>query len=235
MTDRRDRHPDAKHREPAAARLRVIVAEADDAVRGALAGAVRTPGGTVVVAQAVDAVQTLELVAHYHPDVLLCGEELLGDDDFALARQLRDGHPDVAVVMLTPPDGAQRPLDALRAGATSILAKASAPDVLAAAVRATARGDALIDPAVTRALIDEVRQIPVPGSGFRPIRSALSNREWQIVGLLGEGASTKEIADTLSLSQDTVYTHTRNIMRKLGVDSREQAVLAAREDYGTLP
>jgi DNA-binding NarL/FixJ family response regulator len=232
MSDR-DRHPQAG-RDPASP-LRVIVAAGDARSRGALAAAVRAPGGTVVVAQAGDAVEALELVAHYRPDVLLCREVLLADAEFALARQLRDDHPDVAVVLLAPDGGAQEPLEALRAGVTSIVDEATDPEALVAALRASADGDALIDPTVTRQLIEEVRMIPAPGSGFRPIRSNLSNREWQILGMMSDGASPKEIAQALTLSQDTVYTHTRNILRKLGVGSREEAILAAREHYGPQP
>jgi DNA-binding NarL/FixJ family response regulator len=226
-----DRHLEDAGGPPPAPPLRVIVAAGDARTRGALAGAVRAPGGTVVVAQAGDPVEALELVGHYGPDVLLGHEALLAEDDFALARQLRDGHPHVVVVMLTPGARPQRPVEALRAGVTSIVDAATDDAALVAAVRASADGDALIDPAVTRQLIEEVRMIPAPGSGFRPIHSSLSNREWQILGMMSDGASAKEIADALTLSQDTVYTHTRNILRKLQVDTREDAILAARQHY----
>jgi DNA-binding NarL/FixJ family response regulator len=230
MTDDHDRQRrDAAQADPP--RLRVIVAHADASARHRLAELVRAPGGIVVAAQAATAVEAFELSGHYRPDVLVAHEPLLGESDFAIARQLRDEHPGVAVVMLTVGTLAQHPLDAVRAGATSILPEASSPATLLAAVHASARGEALIDPAVTRALIDELRQIPTPESGLRPIHSSLSNREWQILGLMTDGLAPREIAQTLSLSQDTVYTHTRNILRKLHVDTREAAILAARETY----
>jgi two-component system nitrate/nitrite response regulator NarL len=212
-------------------RLRVIVAHADATARHAFAELLRAPGGIVVVAQAGTAVEALELTAHYRPDVLLAHEALIGEAAFAPARQLCDDHPEVVVVMLTPGPLAAHPLDALRAGVTSILPQDSDPDAIVSALHASAGGDALIDPAVTRALIDQLRQSPTPESGLRPIHSSLSNREWQILGLMSDGLSPKDIAATLSLSQDTVYTHTRNIQRKLHVDSPEAAVRAAREAY----
>jgi DNA-binding NarL/FixJ family response regulator len=220
-------------RDAASQRLRVIVAGGDVSSRHTLAELIRSPGGIVVVAQSGSVVETLELVGHYHPDVLVVEEALLCALDFGLARELRDAHPDLAVVMLTAGPRAERPLEALRAGATSIITAAGAPETLVAALHASARGDALIDPDVTRALIDEVRRLPAPGSGLRPIHSALSNREWQILGLMSDGASAAEIATALTLTQDTVYTHTRNILRKLQVENREEAVLAARRHYGS--
>jgi DNA-binding NarL/FixJ family response regulator len=220
-------------RDGAGPRLRVIVAGGDVASRHALAELIRSPGGIVVVAQAGTVVETLELVGHYHPDAVVAEEALLAGMDFGLARQLCDAHPGVAVVMLTAGPRAERPLDALRAGATSILAAASAPESLVAALHASVRGDALIDPDVTRELIDEVRRLPSPGSGLRPIHSNLSNREWQILGLMSEGSSAAEIATALHLTPDTVYTHTRNILRKLQVENREEAIEAARRHYGS--
>jgi two-component system nitrate/nitrite response regulator NarL len=210
-----------------------MVADPDTASRRMIATAVRAPSRVVVVAQAADAVETLELVAHYRPDVLLCDERLLSEGDFSLARKLHDAHPGVPIVMLTNGAQAERALDALRSGATSIVAKQSPPEQLVAALCAVVNGDALIDPAVTMALIEEVRQIPAPGSGFRPIHSRLSNREWQILGLMSDGWSTAEIAQSLGLSRDTVYTHTRNLMRKLQVETRQAAIDAVRELYRT--
>ena len=75
------------------------------------------------------------------------------------------------------------------------------------------------------ALLDALRE--APASGWRPLRSRLTTREWEIVELLGEGATTQRMADRLVLSPLTVYSHTKSILRKLGVNSRREAVIAA--------
>jgi DNA-binding NarL/FixJ family response regulator len=212
--------------------IKLVIADADPLSRAAMAGIVRERHQVVVAAQATDAVETLELTGHYRPDALLCDESMLMQDDLALVRELHTRFPDVAIVMLTKAPDAANPLEALRHGVNSILYKASPPEQLREALEAVTDGHAIIEPTVTMALIMQLRQTPTAGSGFRPIHSKLTNREWEILDLLVEGAATKEIANRLFLTQDTVYTHVKNILRKMEVRSRAEAVDAAGELYG---
>jgi two-component system nitrate/nitrite response regulator NarL len=90
----------------------------------------------------------------------------------------------------------------------------------------TSDGEVIVPPQLLTALLDALRE--VPDSGWRALRSRLTTREWEIVELLGEGATTRRIADRLVLSPMTVYSHTNSILRKLGVNSRRDALIAAK-------
>ena len=206
-------------------RLRVVVAAADPArrraVRDALAGSPRI----VVAADARDAVETLELARWYRPEVVLV-DLALPPRGAAIGEILAIAA--CAVVVLAPDrDDGPAGLSALRAGARGFVSLPRDADTLASSVHAVADGEVAISARLVMALVEGVRALPDP-RGLRPVRSALTDREWQVLDLMGEGASTQEIADALRVTRDTVYGHIKRIMRKLGVRTRQEAVSAAR-------
>jgi NarL family two-component system response regulator LiaR len=142
-------------------------------------------------------------------------------------RQIVDQAPDVRVVMLTSSDSEEVGMMTLRAGASGFLCKSVGVDALPRALRCAKEGEAVVSRALTMRLIEGMRRVREDGSGMRPIRSPLTPREWEVLDLLCQESSTDEIADTLVLSVETVRSHIKSVLRKLGVRSRQEAVKAA--------
>jgi DNA-binding NarL/FixJ family response regulator len=133
------------------------------------------------------------------------------------------------VVVLTTFDYDEYVYEALKAGASAFLLKDSPQEQLTAAVRVVAAGDALLHPSITRRLIEDFAARPTPRSGTPPELKDLSEREVEVMRLVGRGLSNEEIAANLHLSKDTVKTHVGHIFTKLGLRDRIQAVVMAYE------
>jgi DNA-binding NarL/FixJ family response regulator len=118
-------------------------------------------------------------------------------------------------------------MQALRAGASGFLSKDLEIEALPRALAGLREGQAAISRKMTLALIDRLRQTPSGSSGLRPVKSPLTAREWEVIDLLKASKTTEQIADELVLSPETVRSHVKNILRKLDVRSREEAVAAA--------
>jgi DNA-binding NarL/FixJ family response regulator len=140
--------------------------------------------------------------------------------------EILDACPQTRVVTMAAGDDPAA-ISALRAGAVGHVGKDLEAAVVARQVIRAADGEAVIPRRLTMQLLCLVHE--APDAGWRPLRSRLTNREWEVVDLLGEGAGTQEIADSLVLSRTTVYSHIKSVSRKLGVHSRGEAVVAADE------
>lgn len=209
--------------------VRLILADPDPLARRAFRDALPPAEGLVVVAEAADGVEAIELALHYHPEVLVTEIGLPRLDGVEVCRRVTEQAPGVSVVMFSIPQPKEVEVAALRAGASGFLSKTSRVDATARAIRSVAGGDAALSRSSTMHLIELLRATPVDGIGTRPVRSSLSTREWEVLDLICGGASTSEIARTLFVSEGTVYTHTKHIYRKLGVRSRREAVVVAGE------
>lgn len=182
--------------------------------------------GLVVIGGARDAQEAMELARHYEPDVLLVDIALPPGGGVDLIRQLAP-MLGTRIVTVSAAAGVDEPvLAALHAGAIAHIDKDVDPDEFVRLVILASGGEAIIPSRVMTRLLELWREIPA--GGWRPLRSALTTREWEIVDLLSEGASTEAIAERLVLSPSTVYTHVYRLLRKLGVHSRFEAVAAAQ-------
>lgn len=191
-----------------------------------------------VVGQATDGERAVVAVAELEPDVVLMDVQMPRLDGIEATRRIVAEHPAVRVVILTTFDRDDYLFDALAAGASGFLLKNADPDDLVDAVRAAAHGHALLAPEVTRRVIErstgqDTGAAPGAGSpgGARegiPLPS-LTQREREVLVLVARGLSNAEIAREVYVSEATVKTHVSNVLAKLGVRDRVQAVVAAYE------
>ena len=207
--------------------LRVIVADDDPLSRRAVRDALQLAGITVV-ADAADCRETIELTLHYVPDLLLMEAELPGAGGVETIRQIAARAPEVRVIVHARVDDPELALRSLRAGADGYLPKRYGLEPLPRALRAAGEGEAIVPRHVAAHLVACLRRQREDAAGLRPVRSPLTGREWEVLDLLCGGLTTDEVADQLVLTTETVRSHIKHVMRKLGVSSRRQAVVVAQ-------
>jgi DNA-binding NarL/FixJ family response regulator len=186
----------------------------------------------VVIAEAHDGRQAVELVLHYKPDVVLMDMVMPGLDGLAATRKILKESPGQVIVILTSGDDDDIGLASLRSGASGFLSKDVDVDVLPRALRSALEGEAAISRRLSMRLVEQLRHMPAGGRGLRPVKSPLTPREWEVVDLLEQHMTTDQMADTLVLSTETVRTHVKNILRKLGAGTRDEAVALTRQMRG---
>ena len=208
-------------------RARVLVADPDPLARRALTDAVREDGGFLVIGQAADAVEAVELACHYRPDLVLLAAHLPNADAIAICERIVRASPVTRVVILATEPDVELEMRAVRAGASGYVVKSDETESIGRALSVVIAGHAIVSPELTAVLVDRLRRTPEGGTGTRPVKSALTDREWEVLDLICGGATTREIADSLYLSPETVNSHAKSVLKKLGVHSRAAAVEAA--------
>jgi two-component system, NarL family, response regulator LiaR len=206
--------------------LRTIVADDDPLVRRLIRDTLQRADVTVI-AEASTGREAVELTLFYRPDVVVMDFMMPEMDGIEATRRIHENDPSIRVVLLTGAGDDELGLRSLRVGASGYLSKEVELEALPRALRGALGGEAAISRRLAMQLVERYRAAPSGGVGLRPVRSRLTDREWEVLDLLSAGASTDDIARTLVLSSETVRSHMKNLYRKLEVNSREDAVQAA--------
>jgi DNA-binding NarL/FixJ family response regulator len=222
--------------------IRVLVVDDQELVRSGFCVILDAADGISVAGEAADGQAAVSAVAACRPDVVLMDIRMPGMDGLEATRLITRGAPGPPgwparpkVVMLTTFDLDDYVYEALRAGASGFLLKDSPRHDLIAAVRAAAAGDALLAPSVTRRLIEAFARRPAETAPSPSRLAALTARERDVLMLLARGRSNPEIAAALFVSEATVKTHVGNVLGKLGLRDRVQAVILAYETGMVVP
>lgn len=207
--------------------LKVMLADDEELVRSGLRAILATAGDVEVVAECDDGMPVAGLVRRHRPHVLLLDIRMGPTDGIAALRAVSALPDPPAVCMLTTFDVDDYVREALRLGASGFLLKEVEPGHLVQAVRDLARGGAVLDPTVAARLVDAVACGERAAEPARRLLSTLSEREREVVALIGRGLSNAEIGQELHLSEATVKGYVSSVLNKIGATNRVQAALVA--------
>ena len=207
--------------------IRVLIADDQPLARAGFRAVLEATGAVKVVAEAENGDQAVELARRHDPDVVLMDVRMPGTDGIEATRRM----PNQKVLILTTFGLDDYIIEALRAGASGYLLKDAPVDELVRAVRTVAAGDAQLSPVVTKRLLDQVaRRLPAAVARDSTALAQLTEREREVLRLLAAGMSNAEIAAALVVSETTVKSHVSNVLQKLGLRDRVQAVIYAYEN-----
>ena len=205
---------------------RILLVDDHPLTRSALAGLLRQHGFDVV-GEASDGEEAIEAAARLAPDLILLDLSMPGLDGLSALPRLRAAAPDCEVVVLTASGTEENLLGAIRGGAAGYLLKSEPPERIVDFLRGVAQGEAALSGAVARRLLEQVREGGGRSSGVPDsIAATLSARELEVLLLLDDHLGTDEIAKRLFISEHTVRSHVKSLLRKLGVSSRREALEA---------
>ena len=210
-------------------RVRVLIVDDDDLMRAGLRGVLSSDEGIEVVGEASDGRDALYRARLLEPEVVLMDVRMPDLDGITATRELLAVLPDVRVVVLTTFEQDDYIFGALSAGASGFLLKRTKPEDLITAIHTVAAGEALLSPSVTSRVIERMAHDPAPDAERDERLDELTPREREVLELIARGLSNAEIADDLTIEASTVKTHVKNVLSKLGVRDRLQAVIFAYE------
>jgi DNA-binding NarL/FixJ family response regulator len=216
--------------------IRLLIADDQDIIRQGLSIILGHQPDIEVVGLAGDGVEALALARQLRPDVVLMDVKMPNMNGIEATRHITQELPDTLIIILTTYDTDDWVFDCIRAGAVGYLLKDAKAEALAEAVRGALRGESQMDPGVARKVLTAFRHLDTPDSKPTcpqgkptnlPPPERLTEREEEVLALLAQGLSNKEIAARLALSEGTVKNHVSNILSKLHANDRTQAVLTA--------
>ncbi|MEV0090164.1 response regulator transcription factor [Streptomyces sp. NPDC050738] len=208
--------------------IRIVLADDQPLVRSGLRVLINDTAGIEVAGEAGTGAEAVELAASLAPDVVMMDIRMPGMDGIEATRRITAAGARPHVLVLTTFDDDEYVYAALRAGASGFLVKDMALEEIIGAIRVVAAGDALIAPSVTRRLIGEFASRPEPAPPVREL-AAITEREREVLGLVGRGLSNQEIAARLHITVATTKSHVARLFTKLDARDRVQLVIIAYE------
>lgn len=209
--------------------IKVALVDDHELVRRGVAAVLAAETDIEVVAQFSDAEAAVAHCVTDPPDVVLMDLRMPGTPGLQATAMLHDQAPDVTVLVLTVSEQAQDLQEALRFGAQGYVLKGAAPEELVQAVRQVHQGWVIVSPEMAGKLMADFTEEPAKSSpAANEATDSLSAREWDVLKLLADGSSNREIADGLVVAENTVKTHMRSILTKLHLKNRTQAAAYAR-------
>jgi DNA-binding NarL/FixJ family response regulator len=210
--------------------IRLLIAEDERLTREALARLLDMEEDIEVVGRAPNGRVAVELARQLLPDVLLTDIQMPEVNGIEATRRLKQEMPNIGIVILTIYDDDANVFEAIKAGAQGYVLKDSPPEETVAAIRAVARGEALLPPPIAARVVAEFSRISAQRAVDLRVFSELTDREREVLRLIGNGKRNREIAQELFISEKTVKNHVSNILWKLQVNDRTEAALfAARQ------
>ena len=210
--------------------IRVLLVDDDELVRAGLAMILDAAEDIEVVGEAATGSEAVQVVRDKRPDIVLMDVKMPGMDGIEATRtisSLEENPPRVVIVTTFETD--EFLFRSLQAGASGFVLKRTPPHDLVAGIRAVASGDGLLGPSVTRRLIEEFAERPIPSTDSRRRLELLTDREMEVLNAMAQGLNNAEIADSIYVSESTAKTHVRRILMKLGLRDRVAAVIFAYE------
>ncbi|QPC45738.1 response regulator transcription factor [Mangrovibacillus cuniculi] len=202
--------------------IRILIVDDHEMVRLGVGTYLRLQQDMEVVAEGTNGVEAIELALLHKPDVILMDLVMDEMDGIAATKELISKWPEVKIMIMTSFLDDEKVYPALEAGATSYLLKTSTAAQIAEAIRKTVQGESVLEPEVTQKMMKRMR-----GGQTQDLHDELTQREMEILQLMTKGKSNQEIADECFITLKTVKTHVSNILSKLRVQDRTQAVIYA--------
>ncbi len=206
--------------------IRVLIADDHTIVRSGLVMLLGSEPDIEVVGEAIDGQQAVQMAAQLQPDIVLMDIGMPELDGIEATQQIKQTLPEVQVLILTMHRSEAYFFHVLEAGASGYVLKGAETEELLQAIRAVAEGGVFLYPTMARRLVQEYLRSTGEGD---PALAQLTPREREVLRLIAEGYSNKEIAEELVLSSSTVHTHRNNLMRKLNLSTRHELVRYARK------
>jgi DNA-binding NarL/FixJ family response regulator len=207
--------------------IRILLVDDQDLVRAGLRGILRETFGFEIAGECADGSEVLAAVRQANPDIVLMDVRMTRLDGVAATRLLRAEWPTLPVLALTTFDDDEALAGMLRAGAAGFVLKGVLADELHRAVRAVAAGDAWLDPTVTARVLAVYRKAPMMPSAPTGALDQLTDRERDVLALIGQGRTNTEIAERLFIGEGTVKTHINHVFTKLDLRDRSAAIIFA--------